>query len=116
MQKLKAGSSRSRHTVSCRQCWISGLTALFVTRPEFDKEMVVLLNDWCARRAFQALRVVLPHYPMINGFTDESPELARSLKTVRAQLGSTLPPDEFDRVVALLHAAEAWLDKHDRRV
>lgn len=53
---------------------------------------------------------------MINGFTDELTVLARSLKTVRAQLGSTLPPDEFDRVVALLHAAEDWLDKHDLRV
>jgi hypothetical protein len=87
-----------------------------VTRPEFEKEMVVLLNDWCARRAFQPLRLVLPHYPMINGFTDELTELARSLKTVCAQLGSTLPPDEFDRVVALLHAAEDWLGKHDRGV
>jgi hypothetical protein len=78
--------------------------------------MLVLLSDWCARRAFQPLRIVLPHYPMNNGFTDELTELARSLKTVRAQLGSALPPHEFDRVVALLHATENWLDKHDRRV
>jgi len=77
-----------------------------VTPPDFDKEMVALLNGWCDRRALQPLRIVLPHYPMSNGFTDELTELARALKTVRAQLGATLPPQEFDKVVALLHAAE----------
>jgi hypothetical protein len=73
--------------------------------------MVALLNGWCDRRAFQPLRIVLPHYPMYNGFTDELVELARALKTVRAKLGSALPPEEFDKVVALLHAAESALNK-----
>jgi hypothetical protein len=86
-----------------------------MTPHEFDKEMVAL-NGWCDRRAFQPLRIVLPHYPMSNGFTDELTELARVLKTVRAQCGAALPPREFDRVVALQHAAEGALDKHDHRV
>ena len=87
-----------------------------MTPPEFDEEMVALLNSWCDRRAFQPLRIVLPHYPMPNGFTDELTELVRALKTVRAQSGAALPPQEFDRVVVLLHAAEGMLNKHDRRV
>jgi hypothetical protein len=87
-----------------------------VTPPDFDKDMVALLNGWCDRRAYQPLRIVLPHYPMFNGFTDELAELARALKTVRAQLGATLPPQELDRVIALLHATESALDKHDRGI
>jgi hypothetical protein len=85
-----------------------------VTPPDFNNEMWVLLNGWCDRRAFEPLRIVLPHYPMFNGFTDEMAELARALKTVRAQLDAKLPQEEFDRVVALLHMVEDALDKHGR--
>ena len=73
--------------------------------------MVTLLNGWCDRRAFQPLRIVLPHYPLYSGLNDELFELARALKTVRAQLGPTLPHEEFDRVVAVLHELENALDR-----
>jgi hypothetical protein len=80
-----------------------------VTPADFQREMTTLLNDWCDRRAFAPLKIVPPHYPLYNGFTDEVVELTKALKTVRAQLGSTLPASEFDRVT-LLHEAEAVLD------
>ncbi len=85
-----------------------------MTYPEFHEKMLALLNTWCDRRALEPLRVVLPHYPLHNGFTDELGELARALKTVRAQLGAKLPLEEFDRLVALLHAVEDALEKHER--
>jgi hypothetical protein len=70
----------------------------------------MLLHDWCDRRALAPLTIVLPHYPLFNGLADEVVELTKALKTVRAQLGSTLPASEFDRLVKLLHQAEAALD------
>ena len=87
-----------------------------MTTPDFHREMTALLNDWCDRRALEPLRIVLPHYPMFNGFTDEMVALARALKTVRAQIGPTLPPKEFDRIVTLLHAVEDALVQPERNV
>jgi hypothetical protein len=81
----------------------------------FDRDMKTLLDAWCDRRAYSPLRVVLPHYPMPNGFTDELSRLVLALKTVRAQTGASLPPVEFDQVVALLHAAEEALEKSTRK-
>jgi len=78
--------------------------------------MAVILTAWCYRRAFQPLRVVLPHYPMSDGFTDELTEFALALKAVPARMGATLPTEEFDRLVSLLHMAEDALGQHDRRV
>ena len=79
--------------------------------PDFDYEMLALLNAWCDRRALGPLRIVLPHYPMHNGFTDEHIALSNALKTVRSQLGSTLPAQEFDKVVMLLHTLESALSR-----
>jgi hypothetical protein len=78
--------------------------------------MVAALSAWCDRRAFEPLRMVLPHYPMFNGTTDELVDLARALKTVRAKLGAVLPSEEFDRLVSLLHAAEDALAKGNHNV
>ena len=85
--------------------------AAIMTPAAFNEEMMALLNSWCDRRAFEPLRIVLPRFPMHNGFTDELVELSRALKTVRAQLGSTLLVEEFDKVVALLHATESALER-----
>jgi hypothetical protein len=82
-----------------------------VTPADFQREMTTLLHDWCDRRALAPLSIVLPHYPMPNGFSDEVIELTKALKTVRAQLGSVLPASEFDRLVNLLHEAESALDR-----
>jgi hypothetical protein len=87
-----------------------------VASSDFDSDMKALLEAWCDRRALPPLRIVLPHYPMPNGFTDELRRLVLALKTVRAQIGATLPAAEFDQVVALLHAAEEALEKSARNV
>jgi predicted DNA-binding transcriptional regulator YafY len=82
-----------------------------VKSSNFDRDMKALLDTWCDRRALQQLRIVLPHYPMPNGFTDEIRRLVVALKTVRAQTGATLPAAELDQVIELLHAAEEALEK-----
>lgn len=87
-----------------------------MTPPDFHDEMTALLNDWCDRRALEPLRLVLPHYPIFNGHTDELAELARALKTVRTEMRPTLPLEEFDRIVAVLHALEDALERHKRNV
>jgi hypothetical protein len=82
-----------------------------VTPADFQREMTTLLNDWCDRRALAPLKIVLPHYPLFNDFADEVVELTKALKTVRVQLGSTLPASEFDRLVRLLHETESALNR-----
>jgi hypothetical protein len=62
------------------------------------------------------LKIVLPHYPLFNDFADEVVELRKALKTVRAQLGSTLPANEFDRLVMLLHETESALNRGGARI
>jgi hypothetical protein len=73
--------------------------------------MRALLDAWCDRRALAPLRIVLPHYPMPNGFSEELDDLVRALRTVRAQIGAALPTTEFDQLVSLLHTAENALHK-----
>jgi hypothetical protein len=82
-----------------------------VTPADCQREMTTLINDWCDRRALAPLKIVLPHYPLFNDFANEAVELRKGLKTVRAQLGSTLPANEFDRLVKLLHEVEAAVDR-----
>ena len=82
-----------------------------MTSASFQRGMTQLLNDWCDRSAIAPSRIVLPHFPLPNGFSDEVLELSVALKTVRAQLGSTLPPGELDRVISLLHEVEVSLGR-----
>jgi hypothetical protein len=82
-----------------------------VTPADFQREMMILVNEWCDRRALVPLKIVLPHYPLFNDFADEVVELRKALKTVRAQLGSTLPANEFERLVKLLHETESALNR-----
>jgi hypothetical protein len=79
--------------------------------PSFHADMARLLDSLCERRLYGPLRVLLPYYPMPNGFTDEVAELARALKTVRAQLSTQLSSEEFDLVVSLQHHLESALDR-----
>jgi hypothetical protein len=78
---------------------------------QFQDEMTALIDRLCESRAIGPLRVLLPHYPMTNGFTDEWAALAGALKTVRAQHHEGLPGAELDRVIALQHAAEHALER-----
>lgn len=77
-------------------------------KPEdFDKELGVLIDAWCERRELALLRTILLAYPRVSGLTDEWADLATALKTIRAQYQQSLVNDELDRVIDLLHIAEA---------
>ena len=56
-----------------------------MTPREFQDRMDALLDSLCAARALKPLRTLLPHWPVLNGFTDEWAALATALKTVRMQ-------------------------------
>jgi hypothetical protein len=73
---------------------------------QFHDEMGELIDVLCERRALNPLRVLLPHYPMHNGLTDEWAELAAALKTVRVQHSNDLSESELNRVISLQHVAE----------
>ena len=76
---------------------------------KFQDEMSNLIDGLCERRALGPLRVLLPHFPMHNGLTDEWAELAGALKTVRVQYCAALSEVELNRVIDLQHAAEQAL-------
>lgn len=73
----------------------------------FDRELAALIDVWCERRELILLRMILPSYPRLSGLTDEWGELAAALKTIRVQHPNLLVDGELDRVVNLLHIAEA---------
>jgi hypothetical protein len=76
-------------------------------KPEnFDKELGKLIDAWCERRELRLLKEILPVYPRLSGLTDEWGDLARTLKTIRAQHVKLLIEDELDSVIELLHIAE----------
>lgn len=72
--------------------------------------MDTLLDSLCAARALNALRILLPHWPMPNGFTDELAALVAALKTVRMQERKILSVADSNLIVALQHAAESALE------
>ena len=82
-----------------------------VTPREFQDQMAALLDSLCARRALDPLRVLLPHWPMHMGLTDEWTELAAALKTTRVQHRDRLSEEEMELVISLQHAAEAALER-----
>jgi hypothetical protein len=69
--------------------------------------MEKLLDSLCAQRAYGPLRTILPHYPVLNGFTDEWMNLASALKTVRIQNRTELRQSDMELVIFLQHAAES---------
>ena len=78
---------------------------------QFHEEMSGLIDVLCERRALNPLRVLLPHYPMHSGLTDEWADLAVALKTVRVQYSKDLSETELDSVISLQHAAENALER-----
>jgi hypothetical protein len=77
----------------------------------FQQRMDSLLDSLCATRALGPLRVLLPCYPVPNGFTDEVGQLAVALKTVRMQHRQGLTEDQLNLVISLQHSAESALSK-----
>jgi hypothetical protein len=78
-----------------------------MNQEDFDKELGKLIDAWCERREFRLLKTILLAYPRVSGLTDEWSDLATALKTIRAQHAKLLTHGELDRVIGLLHIAEA---------
>ena len=78
-----------------------------MTLDEFHSELRSLVDAWCDRRDLTLLRVILSGYPMVSGLTDGWGELARALKTIRAQHKVLLISGELDRVIGLQRFAES---------
>ena len=74
---------------------------------ETNSDVAALIDAWCERRAVDPLRVILNCYPIVNNLTDDWAALANGLKTIRAQHGRDLEPQEMEVVVRLQHLAES---------
>jgi hypothetical protein len=70
-----------------------------------------LLNAWCDRRCFGALRIVLQAWPMYMGLNDEVYEFLNALKGVRSQARDELTEKELYQVDALVIQIENNLKK-----
>lgn len=57
-----------------------------------------LVDRWCEKRSLGSLRIVLPHWPMPNGFTDEAMNLLAAFRHLRAMCRDELTQDEFEKV------------------
>jgi hypothetical protein len=51
---------------------------------EIGDAITAFVDGWCERRALPPLRVLLPHWPPPNGFTDEWQEVWAALRHIRA--------------------------------
>lgn len=76
---------------------------------EFQAGVEKLLGSLCGQRAYRPLRTILPHYPILNRFTDEWVNLANAFKTVRMQDQTELGKSDMDLVISLQHSAESAL-------
>ena len=80
-----------------------------IDQRSFQERMDSLLDSLCTTRSLGPLRVLLPCYPVPNGFTDEVGQLAAALKTVRVQHRQELSEDQLNLVISLQHSAESAL-------
>ena len=71
-----------------------------------NKDISVLVDAWCDRRAIGPLRIILGCYPLVNNLTDDWAALASGLKTIRIKHGHDLEPSEMGTVVRLQQLAE----------
>jgi hypothetical protein len=80
-------------------------------RTDLVETMDRLIDGWCAKRNLEALRLVLPAYPLVNGLTDEWAELNTALRQVRISCREQLDPEEMDVLVAVIHEVQKALDR-----
>jgi hypothetical protein len=62
-----------------------------------------LVNAWCDRRCFEALRAILQGWPLVGGLTDDWGNLLDALEKVRALAGGELTEPERARVEDAIH-------------
>lgn len=80
----------------------------------FDEKLKKLVDDWCDRKEYTLLRIILPAYPRVSGLTDEWGELAAALKMIRERCQKKLSPEEQE-IVKELHLTAEWVLRQPRK-
>ncbi len=78
---------------------------------DIKETMKVLLNAWCDRRCFRALRFILQGWPMPMGLTDDVNNLLTALKHVRSMARDELTEKELYQVDAIVIQVEKALNR-----
>ena len=76
------------------------------TLEEINTEAQRLVEAWCDRRCFRALRSALAGWPLANPLTDGWASFMDALKNVRAFARAELTDDELNAVDDLVRVAE----------
>jgi hypothetical protein len=69
-----------------------------------------LVDGWCERRTLNALALVLPNYPALNGLTDGWHQLYDALRDVRAMCKDELNNEEREKLNQAIAGIESLLD------
>ena len=72
-----------------------------------QQDVAELVEAWCDRRAFRALREILAGYPLTSGLTDDWGQLLKALEAVRGLAAVELINDEPERVDRLISEVSA---------
>lgn len=75
-----------------------------VAQPDIHERVKALVDGWCDRREYGALRVILSSWPLASGLTDDWALLMDALRTLRT--GSALPASEAREIEQLLIEVE----------
>ena len=71
-----------------------------------NTDIAKLIDKWCGRRAITPLRIVLPHWPPANGFTDEWMAVWAAMRHTRAMCRDDLAKHQeteaLDHIIAAL--------------
>lgn len=73
---------------------------------EFFGALKALVERWCDKRSLRPLSRILHAYLSFNGMTDGWAELAKGLKSVRAQDRDRLSAEEFEAADELIRATD----------
>ena len=78
---------------------------------EFIRNQEFLIDRWCSRKQLKPLRHLLNGQASLNGLTDGWSDMLTELKTIRSQCTDELQQDEFEKLVQLIHYAQAALER-----
>jgi hypothetical protein len=79
---------------------------------QFLETLRKLIDAWCDRRAFRALRCVLPGYPPSTMLTDGLGELLTALQNVRAFAREEITPAELQSLDECIRVLERSIYRH----
>lgn len=75
-----------------------------MAKPDVHERIKVLVEGWCDRRDYPALRAILSGWPLSNGLTDDWALLMEALRTLRAN--RSLPEEELREIEHLVIEVE----------